>query len=83
MWDRSFKIEGRPQPRAGEEPAAVYRLVMPGYFETMRLPIHRGRAIDERDDARSPGVVVLNERAARRFWPKEDAIGKRISINDD
>jgi putative ABC transport system permease protein len=82
LWDRSFKIEGRPEPRAGEEPDAVYRLVMPGYFQTMRLPVHRGRAIDERDDARSPGVVVLNERAARRFWPNEDAIGKRISINE-
>ncbi len=83
MWDRSFMIEGRPDPRAGEEPDAVYRIVMPGYFQTMRLPVHRGRVIDERDDARSPGVVIINERAAHRFWPKEDPIGKRISINGD
>ncbi len=83
MWDRSFAIEGRPKPRPGESPDAVYRIVMPGYFETMRLPLRRGRAITARDHAREPGVVVINERAAHEYWPGEDPIGKRISIDNE
>jgi len=81
IWGWSFAIEGRPKPRPGESPGAVYRIVMPGYFETMRLPVLRGRAITERDDARAPGVVLINERAASQYWPGEDPIGKRISFD--
>jgi putative ABC transport system permease protein len=56
---------------------------MPGYFETMRLPLRRGRAITENDDAHAPGVVVINQRAARQYWPGQDPIGKRITFDDD
>jgi predicted permease len=83
LWDRGFLIEGRPKPGPGEGPDAVYRLALPGYFQTMRLPIRRGRAIDEHDDARSPRVVVINERASHEYWPGEDPIGKRISLDED
>ncbi|HZS56100.1 MAG TPA: ABC transporter permease [Bryobacteraceae bacterium] len=83
LWGQSFRIEGRPAPRPGESPAAIYRIVMPGYFETMRLPLRRGRAITDRDDAREPGVVIVNERAAREYWPREDPIGKRITLDND
>ncbi|HEX4807816.1 MAG TPA: ABC transporter permease, partial [Bryobacteraceae bacterium] len=82
MWDRGFAIEGRPKSRPGESPDAVYRIVMPGYFETMRLPLRRGRGITDHDDARTPGVVIINERTAREYWPTEDPIGKRIVIGD-
>lgn len=81
MWDRNFAIEGRPQPRPGEAPDAVYRIVMPGYFETMRLPLRSGRLISEHDDARVPGVVILNEQAAKRYWPGESPLGKRIALD--
>ncbi|HUE21627.1 MAG TPA: ABC transporter permease [Bryobacteraceae bacterium] len=80
LWSRDFVIEGRPKPRPGESPYAIYRLVMPGYFETMRLPLRGGRAIADSDDTRAPGVVIINERAARAYWPGEDPIGKRIAI---
>jgi predicted permease len=83
MWDRNFLIEGRPKPRPGESPDAVYRIIMPGYFETMRLPLRRGRAFTDRDDMRAPGVVIINERAAREYWPGEDPLGKRIAIDSD
>ena len=83
LWGWSFIIEGRPKPRPGEEPGAVYRIVMPGYFETMRLPVVRGRAINVRDDERAPSVVLINQRAARKYWPGEDPIGKRIAYGDD
>jgi predicted permease len=80
LWDRGFQIEGRPEPRPGESPNAVYRIVMPGYFETMRLPLLSGRDITGNDDAKAPGVVVINERAAQRHWPGESPIGRRIDI---
>jgi putative ABC transport system permease protein len=81
MWDRSFIIEGRPQTQPGAGPDAVYRIVMPGYFEAMRLPVRRGRTITETDDARSQNVVILNERAARSYWRGENPVGKRIAID--
>jgi predicted permease len=83
MWDRAFRIEGRPKPRPGEWPDAVYRIVMPGYFQTMQLPLRRGRAITDHDGTRAPGVVVINERAAREYWPGEDPVGKRIAFDDE
>jgi predicted permease len=82
VWGRSFHIEGRPEPRPGEVPHATYRIVMPGYFQTMRLPVVNGRDISDRDDARSSAVVMLNEQAAHSFWPGESAIGKRIALGE-
>lgn len=83
MWGWSFKIEGRPKPLPGEAPSGVYRMVTPGYFQAMRLPLLRGRDITAEDTASAPGVVIINERAAARYWPSEDAIGKRISFTSD
>jgi predicted permease len=83
IWGWYFLIDGRPRPRPGELPMAVYRIVMPGYFETMRLPLRRGRAITGNDDARAPGVVIINQRAANQYWPGEDPIGKRITVDTD
>jgi putative ABC transport system permease protein len=82
IWDRPFTIEGRPESRPGEEPDGIYRIVMPGYFEAMRLPARRGRLITDQDDARAPGVVVINERAAREYWPRENPIGQHIMLPD-
>ncbi len=81
LWDRNFEIEGRPKPRPGEAPDAVYRIVMPGYFETMRLPLKQGRTITDQDDAQSPPVVVVNEKLAQQFFPKQDPLGKRFTLN--
>jgi putative ABC transport system permease protein len=83
LWGYTFRMEGRPKPRPGESPMATYRIVMPGYFETMRLPLRRGRAIAYNDDGRSPGVAIISERAAAEYWPGEDPIGKRITFDDD
>ncbi len=80
IWGWSFTIEGRPKPRPGEFPTAVYRVAMPGYFQTMRLPLVRGRDIAATDDASAQGVVIVNERAAASYWPGEDPIGKRITF---
>jgi putative ABC transport system permease protein len=80
VWGWPFAVEGRPTPRPGEEPVATYRVVMPDYFRTMHLPILRGRDIDSRDVLGAPRVVIVNEWLARRYWPGEDPIGKRISF---
>ena len=79
FWGWPFTIEGRPTPRPGEFPTAAYRIALPGYFETMRLPIVQGRGIMASDDSGN-GVVVINERAARDFWPGDTVIGKYITM---
>ncbi|HEY1946685.1 MAG TPA: ABC transporter permease [Bryobacteraceae bacterium] len=81
LWGWDFEIEGRPKPRPGDSPHAFYRVAMPGYFETMRLPLLQGRTISESDDVRAPDVVVINQRAAHEYWPGENPIGKRITFN--
>jgi putative ABC transport system permease protein len=80
-WRLSFNVEGRPRPKPGDSPAATYRVVFPGYFKTMRIPILAGRDITDADRVGGPGVVVVNQFMANRYWP-EGAIGKRISIDD-
>jgi putative ABC transport system permease protein len=81
-WGFSFYVEGRPRPKPGEAPRAVYRVVDPGYFHTMRIPILRGRDVSDADRANAVPVVVINEFMAQRYWPGENAVGKRISLDD-
>ncbi len=82
QWGISFHVQGRPLDRPGEAPVATYRVVFPGYFRTMGIPILRGRDVSETDDLRAPGAVVVNEYTASRYWPGEDPIGKRITTDD-
>jgi putative ABC transport system permease protein len=83
MWGWSFVIEGRPTPRPGESPLAIYRIATPRYFETMRLPLIEGRDIYDTDSVSAPGVVVINQRAAQKYWPGQDPVGQRISFDSD
>ena len=73
-------FEGRPLPAAGEAPVVQYRLISPDYFRAMRIPIVSGRDFDRRDGGPAPGVVIINQAMARRFWPDEDPLGKRVSL---
>lgn len=71
-----FSIEGRPALRQGESQAnASSLIVMPGVFEALRIPLKRGRLLDERDVAERPFVAVINETAARLYWAGDDPIG--------
>jgi putative ABC transport system permease protein len=81
IWGFPYRVEGRPVPRPGESPVAIYRAVLPGYFSTMRLPILRGRDVAATDGPSAPGVVVVNAFLAKHTWPGEDPIGKRIDLD--
>jgi putative ABC transport system permease protein len=74
----SFRLGDRPAPAAGEEPTGEVRMVTPGWFRTMDVPLLRGRAFTLRDSAKAPQVVVINETAAREFWPGGDPLGKHV-----
>jgi macrolide transport system ATP-binding/permease protein len=70
--------EGQAEPRAEEMPSAIYESVSPDYFAAMGIPIVGGRDFAGSDTAKSPGVVIVNETLAQRFWPGQNPIGKRL-----
>ncbi len=76
----TLRLEGEPPPPPGQEHAVGFQLASPGYFETMRIPIIAGREFSSTDTREAAGVVIINQTTARRHWPGEDAIGKRIKI---
>jgi predicted permease len=70
-----FSIEGRPALQGESQANASSLIVMPGVFEALRIPLKRGRLLDERDIAERPFVAVINETAARLYWAGDDPIG--------
>jgi predicted permease len=78
----TFTIEGRPMPN-GQEPDAEASTVSPDYFRTMGIPIIKGRAFNEGDKKDAPLVVVISDALARKNFPGEDPLGKRLVIDDD
>ena len=74
----NFQIESQPVVASADQPRARYRAVSPGYFSVMGIPLIKGRYFDQSDGERTPDVVIINEAMARRYWPREDPIGKRI-----
>jgi predicted permease len=82
IWGFSFHVEGQPVPPPSETPVATFRVVLPGYFRTMKIPILSGRDITDQDILQRPGEVVINDWFARRHWPGQDPIGKRITLDD-
>ncbi|MEY2505071.1 MAG: hypothetical protein QOG27_1351, partial [Verrucomicrobiota bacterium] len=73
----SFDIEERPMPE-GQQPSSPMRIVGSDYFKTMGIPIREGRGFEETDQLRSLPVAVVNEYFARKFFPGQNAVGKRI-----
>jgi putative ABC transport system permease protein len=82
LWTRSLTIEGRPLPPPGQGIEVAFRVSRPGYFRTMDIPLRAGRDFTERDMPDAPGVIILNETLARRHWPSEDPVGKRVTLDN-
>jgi putative ABC transport system permease protein len=80
VWGFPFLVQGKPEPAAGETPTAAYRVVLPGYFRTMGLPLVGGRDFAETDREGADGVVIVNEHLAQTHWPGESALGKRLRV---
>lgn len=75
-----FVIASRPRPERGAEPEASTEIVSPNYFETMRIPLVRGRFFTPQDVEGAPRVAVISETLARRYFPGQDPIGQVLTI---
>jgi putative ABC transport system permease protein len=74
-------IEGRPAQALSEQPEVDVRIISTGYLRAMNIRLVRGRDFSENDTAASPGALLISEAMAKRFWPGEDAVGKRLTLS--
>ena len=79
----SFEVEGRPPKPPGESDEVNYRPVGSGYFETIGIPVKRGRVFTAADNEDGPLVIAINESMARTFWGSADPIGQRVSFSEN
>ena len=80
--DSSFAIEGRATDGKEPTPDEELRTITPDYFQVLRTPLLRGRFFTESDNADAIPVAIVNEALAKKYWPNEDALGKRITFSD-
>jgi putative ABC transport system permease protein len=73
-------VEGQPPTPGQPPPIVIYNHVDESYFDTMRVPLLRGRAFRENDNDKAPLVAIVNQTMAQQFWPNQDPIGKRFSL---
>ena len=78
----NFTIENRPVEISANQPRAQYRAVSADYFDTLGIPVVRGRHFNRTDAENTPGVVLINETMARVFFAGENPLGKRIKAGD-
>ena len=76
-----FKIEGRPEPPPGQGPSCDVRSVDAGYFPTMGIPLLRGRNFSDLEQKEARHVILINDALARKYFPNEDPIGKRLDVD--
>ena len=77
-WGSVYVVGDQPVPERSQLPTAAFNPVTPGYFATMGITLRKGRMFSEGDREGAPMVAVINETMARRMWPKQDPIGKRL-----
>ena len=80
--DSSFSIEGRTFRPGEPGPDEEIRIITPDYFRVLKTPLLTGRFFTESDNAQAPGVVIINDALAKKYWPNQDALGKRITFSD-
>jgi predicted permease len=79
---RGFDIEGYT-PAPNERTNSAFSAVSPRYFQTMEIPLKMGREFNDRDTAAGPGVIIVNDTFARRYFPGGDAVGKRMRLKGE
>ena len=79
----AITLPDREPPPKGMEPEVLFNTAMPNYFETIGIPLLKGRLFGSEDQAKTPAVVVINQTMARRFWPNQDPLGKQIKFAQD
>lgn len=79
----SIFVEGRPQGRGGNAPISMHSSISAGLMPALGVRLLQGRDVAETDDDKHPRVALVNETFARRFWPGESPVGKRISTESD
>jgi predicted permease len=73
-------VEGRPVEPGEHVPTVMYNDITPSYFDTLRIPVLRGRAFTDADNEKAPAVAIINQTMAKQFWSGENVLGKRFSI---
>ena len=77
----SYTVVGRPEPPLNQQPLAEMRVVSPGFFAALGIPMRRGRDFEDREGEKGITTVVVNEVLARKAFPGEDPIGRRIHMS--
>ncbi len=77
-WTRSFRVEGYQPPPNANGPWGDFRTVTPGYFGAMGIPVKEGREFEQSDAAAGRMVAIVDEVLAKKYWPGQSAIGKRV-----
>ncbi|HZG54139.1 MAG TPA: ABC transporter permease [Pyrinomonadaceae bacterium] len=78
----AFSVEGRALGSTERVPDAESRIISPDYFRTLQIPLRSGRLLDQRDNQQAPRAVLVSETLARKFFPGEDPVGKRITFGN-
>jgi putative ABC transport system permease protein len=76
-------LPDREPPPKGQEPEVMFNTAMPNYFETIGIPLLKGRFFGNEDQTNTPAVVVINQTMAQRFWPNQDPLGKQVKLAQD
>ena len=79
----TLAIDGYQPPPGQPAPNASYNVISPDYFQTMRIPMVRGRTFTDADDEKSQYVAIVNETMAKRFWPNQDPLGRQFTMARD
>ncbi len=79
----AFEVPGVAPPEGEDEHEALWRAVSPGYFQTLGVPVLRGRGFETVDRGASAPVAIVSRSLASRLWPRDDAVGKRIAYDGE
>jgi putative ABC transport system permease protein len=79
-YNDNFTIDGQPAPEPGREPLAELRVASPGIFQSLGIPLLRGRDFSEADGEAGPRTAIINEALARKYFPGENPLGRRLRL---